>query len=479
MPAQYFSEYFNVTKTAGDDWFDPILGADTRLFVDPFLVFRDTSQGWADAHRELIAYFNLVFHMVGNTIVATTSPERAKALKLLKFPEPRAFCLGYTDQGTDGAGGGKGYAKLICEAMELAIGRGLKDLAHFESLGVLNEGIGPDRISDLVCNVLIERFIRYTQTVAQRHNLPTDPHRIDRGAFDAVGLRWDPVEVQLPTNPENGLPVLLTPLRFLRALHSLDAPDFWASAEAAELRADLNFFVSTKVTKKEIVALARQDPAAVDRWTRSRENSDPLPYDFEADPVGVYNWLRRAREYTAAVPLHLATPSSQPEFLDVIDQLVQDFKHFVEQRGGWQLLFNDNGDEKDETAAQLLFRGLAEARCIAHNIVIDREVELGRGVVDFKFSSGYSRRALLEVKKLHNGKFWNGLEKQLMSYLTQDQCDAGRYVAIQYRPHHPKSDVGRRQRELPRRTLALAQQLKLDLRSTYVDARRPLSASKL
>ena len=426
-----------------------------------------------------MAYFNVVFHMVSNTILTPSSPERVKALDLLRFPEPRAFCIGYTDQGTRGVGGGKGYARLICGAMQLSIARGLEELAHFESLGVLNEGIGPDRISDLTCNVLVERLLRYTQQVVKRHGIQSEKHKIERGKFDPRQLRWDPIEAELPTNPDNGGPVLLVPKRFLRALQTLDASDFWGSTEAEQLRADLNFSISGSASKKQIVELARRDPDAVDRWTRSRENTDPLPYDFEGDPVGVYGWLKHAHAYAFEVPLTLPEPTSGASFISVIDGLVADFKHFVEQRGGWYLLVNDDGTEKDELAAQLLFRGLAEQRCITHNIVIDREVDLGRGVVDFKFSSGYSNRALLEVKKLHNGKFWNGLEMQLPVYLEADKCNIGRFVAIQYRNHRAKSEVGLRKITLPRRTRDLAHDLGADLTSTHVDARRPLSASKL
>ncbi len=480
MAANYFSNYFGIELIEeDDDWFDPILGADTRLFVDPFLIFKDDGELWARAHAELIAYFNIVFHMVGNTIQTPSAPERTKALELLRFPEPRPFCLGFTDSGTSGSGSGRGNARRICEAMELSINRGIENLAHFETLGVLNEGIGRDRISDLVCNVLIERFTRYTITVVSRHGIATEPHRIDRGAFNATYLRWDPVEVRLPTNPENGLPVILTPRRFLRKLPSLDAYDFWASSEAVQLRADLNYDISSNVRKKDIVDLARRDPEAVQNWTRAREGISPDPYDLEQDPMGIYNWLRHAQAYAAESPLSLAPVTDEPAFVSFIDSLIKDFKHFVEQRRGWYGLINDDSTPKDEEAAQLLFRALAESRCIAHNIVLDREVDLGRGPVDFKFSSGYENRALLEIKKLHNGKFWNGLEHQLTSYLESDRCSVGRFVAIQYRSHRRNSDVGQRRTTLPLRTRELGNKLGLDLKSTLVDARKPPSASNL
>lgn len=75
---------------------------------------------------------------------------------------------------------------------------------------------------------------------------------------------------------------------------------------------------------------------------------------------------------------------------------------------GW----NDDKSEKPERAIRTLFYGVARAYCEANDVVVDREIELGTGSVDFKFSNGYSRRCLLEVKKLSNGKSRNGLEKQ-------------------------------------------------------------------
>jgi hypothetical protein len=86
--------------------------------------------------------------------------------------------------------------------------------------------------------------------------------------------------------------------------------------------------------------------------------------------------------------------------------VIERFTHFIEEEGGWRLLWNDGYyDEKPEEAAQLLFKGIAQSYCESNGIVLDREVELGRGPVDFKFSNGFERRALLEVKKLRNGRF--------------------------------------------------------------------------
>jgi hypothetical protein len=163
----YFSEHFAITRTSADDWFDPILVADTKLFVDPFLIFQDDHPSWSGAHDRLIDHFNICFKLIAEGNRNPGSVPYRKAIALLHFPEPREFCLGYTEQGTRGSGSGLGYARLIAAAMEDAIARGLQDLRHFEELGVLNEGIGPDRISDLTCNVLRGDLMKYTKEVAE------------------------------------------------------------------------------------------------------------------------------------------------------------------------------------------------------------------------------------------------------------------------------------------------------------------------
>lgn len=48
------SEHFCVTPTADDDWFDPHLTVDTKLFIDPFLLLEG---GECAIARELTLYF--------------------------------------------------------------------------------------------------------------------------------------------------------------------------------------------------------------------------------------------------------------------------------------------------------------------------------------------------------------------------------------------------------------------------------------
>lgn len=472
-----FSQAYGVVREPSDDWFDPILTTDTKLFVDPFLIFKDSDASWRKQHGVIIRHFDHAFQLLAES---GGDPENLKwqlALALLTFPEPREMCLGYTEAGTRGSGSGRGNAKLIAEAMWKAIQRGVEHLEHFEQLGIFQEGIGPDRVSDIVCTVIKPRLVEYTQAVARRHGIPLVDHRLSACGFDP-GRRKGPSrrQVQLPTNPRTKGPVVLVPARFLADLPELNAEDWFYSDVAAEVRNELSHEILQNVKKRDIVQLARRNWGNVERWVQIKEQQPAEPYDLDSDPNGVYRWADAADRYVRQNPLQLSPPSSDREFLDLVSLIVERFKHFVEERGHWSLLWNDDGSEKNEEAAQLAFHGIAASYCEANGIVVDREVDLGRGPVDFKFSNGYRNRALLEVKKLHNGRFWNGLEQQLVSYQKSDRCRHGWLLAVRYQH---KGVSRQRTVELPGRVASACQERGLDIKFSVVDARRKVSASKL
>jgi hypothetical protein len=471
-----FSDAHGIEAKKADDWFDPVLDRDTALFVDPFLIFQDTRQAWSGVHGELVAYFNSCFQLIAEGNMNPRSVQYRKALGLLRFPEPSEFCLGYTSRGTRGAGTGVGHARLMARAMADAINRGLDDIRHFEELGILSEGIGPDRISDITCNLLRLRFAGYTEAIAKRHGVPVQPFRLRRGVFNRRMKQWSPEVARLPISPLDNKPVVLVPERFLRDLPVLNAYDWFEYYEGTQLRADLNYEVMQSLPKRKIVALARRNPRMVRDYVRTKEKSKARAYDFGRDPLGVDAWHEASLAFVRSNPLVLKPPSTVREFRDAVQLVVDRFTHFIEEQRGWELLWNDDESEKPERAIQILFYGVARAYCEANNIVVDREIELGKGPVDFKFSNGYSRRCLLEVKKLSNGKFWNGLESQLPSYMSSDQCRDGWFLAVRFQSS--KAQL-KRASDVAGEVSRVAKKLSLTLRHGVVDATPKVSASKL
>jgi hypothetical protein len=456
-------------KTEGGDWFDVVLDSDTRLFVDPFLIYKESKGRWAEAHDELIGHFDEVFNLLAKSGLKETSPYYVKAVASLVFHEPEEFCLGYTALGTRGAGGSWGLARQIAAAMRAAIGRGIEHLDHFELLGVFNAGIGPDRISDLTCTILKRHFVSYTAEVAAERGWETEEWEVPIGPN---GI--EVMDVQLPTNPvsKEPQPILLVPKRFLRRLPTLYAEDWW---EWHVHRAELNIDLLEGVDKKAIVAEAIKHRDTVDEWVDEREKDQAHPYDVDGDPELVWRWDPITAAWVAANQVNLAPYRREDRFPKLIELVIEQYRQFIEQEGGWRLLWNDGKSEKREDAAQSLFRGIAKHYCHANGIGIDREVNLGQGPVDFKFSKGREFLAHLEVKKLHNGAFWNGLNKQLVAYMLADECENGWLLAIQLR----SSGVSeKRLEELPEAVAELSRGTGLNIRYGAVDGMPRKSASK-
>lgn len=470
-----FSEHFDVERTDRDDWFDPHLTVDAKLFIDPLLLL-DAGGKWTEAHDELIAHFVRCYELVAKSISKTSVSARA-AHRLLTFPEPFELGLGYTAIGTHGSGSGGGYATRMMDGIAVAIAAGLSQPEHIEEVGILNEGIGADRISDSTANVLKARLIAYTQEIAHRHEVPLERHRVRHTRVTLETGRWLDEEVELPTNPTTGRALILVPEFLLNKLPTLNAYDWFDSHFNEDIRLSLNLPVGKAVSKAEIVSYARKYPERVREWAREQTSREDLvSYDFGADPLGVVQWDQAPSRYAAEHPLPHRVISTHDDLVELVGEIVEQFCRFIESQRGWSLLWNADGTEKPEEAAQLLFLGVAQPYLRYFEVELDREVELGRGPVDFKVSSGTSARLLIEVKKLHNGKFWNGLRYQLPSYLKSDNATHGWFIAVQYRSNGSATD---RLRQLPLEVKQASKAVDKYIRYTSVDAQRPVSASNI
>ncbi|WP_143268603.1 hypothetical protein [Amycolatopsis vastitatis] len=473
----YFSERFGIQNPEQYDWFDPILEADTQLFVDPFQIFKEPEESpWGSAHGEIIAYFQVAFEMLSGHHKNKSSLQYGKTLRLMEFPEPREFGLGFVTEGQNGAGTGKGFARLMVTAMSDAIELGLADLVHFEELGLLVGRIGRDRISDITCNILKPRLIEYTQQTCEDLGIPCSDLKVEHSIFDDMRKRWLTGTFRLPLNPVSGRAVILVPRRFLRELPALNAVDWWEYVEP-DLRDDLNLHISGKLNKEDILRLARSNTERVRQWSSQSESKPADPYPIDRDPVGLHSWQARTSDIADRYPLPLASVESKEDLIAFVEKVVLEFTHVVEEQGLWRLLYNDDsGFPKRELAIQLLFKGVVQSYCKAYGIVIDREVELGKGPADFILTKDVNVRLVLEIKKVSNGKFWEGLEHQLTSYMNSGECQNGWFLAVRFGNTKTQRD---RCAKLAGATSVLARSTGFNIHSSIVDARPRASASNI
>lgn len=472
-----FTEQFGIAKGSQDDWFDPLLTQDTRLFVDPFLIFDDQDPRWSEGHAKLVSFFNLVLRLVARSGGQASSAIFRAAGRLLTFPEPAEFCLGMAATSVQGAGTGAGLMESMLQGCRTAIQAGVQRVRHFEELVIFSEGIGLDRISDITCNVLKEEFASYTQGVSREHGIPLEEVRLRHASWSLQNQRWIDRTVPIPVNPfaRGRVGVLLTPARFLRHIPTVSPEDFWDwsyTNHGEQLRAEFNYDIGRRVDAREIIRLARRRPEWVRQYVRQFEEERPSAYRFDTDPDFVHAYERGAE---LAREIQLAPPTDQEAFCDWVGAIGEIFRQAVENQGMWRLLHNDDGSARKEAATQNLFRSVVIHYCRANNVDFSGETNAGRGPVDFKFSQGWGARALLEVKLMSNTKFWNGLELQLPTYLTAEEIRCGHFLCVGFHESDFTEEKVNRVRRVCR---ARGAELGVSLRPVFVNATRPPSASR-
>lgn len=123
--------------------------------------------------------------------------------------------------------------------------------------------------------------------------------------------------------------------------------------------------------------------------------------------------------------------SKASTFKKVIIDMVQEFKNAIEHKKGHTILNTTDGTV-NEKGVQALFNIIAYLSLENTNVLVNSEVDTGRGSVDFYFSIGKEYRALIELKLGNHKRYTDGINYQLPTYLKAEDADFGVFVLICY-----------------------------------------------
>lgn len=165
-------------------------------------------------------------------------------------------------------------------------------------------------------------------------------------------------------------------------------------------------------------------------------------------------------------------PANEDEFLEMIDEIITDFKNMVENTG-YKLLLDDSGKPRNEELCQILFDVYLKKYCRHVGIDLTREVQTGRGPIDFRFSSSVHFLAHVELKKENNLKLVHGLSKQLPTYMNSEEVRLGFFIIFEF----GIKNISKLKEELEKQRIELERDMEIKLRIVYIDAKRKPSAS--
>ena len=427
----YFSEFFGVAPEVIEDYgaFNVSLINDLPLFIDPFLLFDSEDADYNALHEQIITYVKFLRD-------ASVDPSIDKGLLAhwFRFPEVSQNWLGFSKTGNKGSGLGPDFAATLQRNLH----RVFKDFgaetithgSHLEKLCLLGDGVGRDHLSDFTTNLIKGYLLDYTQRFAREH---VDPRLLKRMAvpkvhFDYATRRWRGGQYDLPAFA--GDFVILTP----KAMVTKDEAwinrgdllsrfhEVYDAMPDQQLRGQVNDYflrrlaedATDKEFKEAAAATIEQFPEVIDYYIREKEETGEEAHVVSTARVRETE-IQFVEQIRALVRDHLSATAFY-ELGDSFEEAlrrVHFLKNVIENKDGYRLFYLTNGQPlKREADLQIMYR----LTWYASSYDVNREVNNGRGPVDYKVSKGSADGTLVEFKLASNSKLKQNLKHQVEVY---------------------------------------------------------------
>lgn len=449
----YFSDYFNVKEKDLEKYgaFNISLVTDLPLFIDPFLLFNSKKQKYKQLHENIIAYLTF---LKDKSTSQTLDNGALKAWYV--FKEVEQNWLGFSVAGNKGSALGPDFGRalnanlhnIFHEFGEEKVSQG----SHLEKLCLIKDGVGKDNISDFATNLIKEFLLEYTQEFSRKYIDKNSRaiFKVKRVRFNYKTESWEDVEFDLPKFKNDF--VILTPKDLLTKDDTwINKRDLFEGFERIpdaisddELRFKINnYFLSClpknpkkkkEPTKQEkayaAFATIKEFPQLIDYYIKAKEEDGNLAENISGKKVLFSQnfYVNNVQQFVSGLSKTDFYSTSQNSYEEA-RRKIEILKEYIENNDGYKLFYHDGERIKGEKDLQLLF-GL-----VCHETTefdVNREVNNGRGPVDFKLSKGSFDKTLIEFKLANNKKLEQNLLKQVEIYQKANKTNLSFKVIIYF-----------------------------------------------
>jgi hypothetical protein len=429
----HFSDYFEVDHQVLDNYgaFNVSLIIDLPLFIDPFQLFNSDKPIYRRLHEDIIRYLKFLRDK------SISGHENIGLLKgLYTFKEVKQNWFGFSAEGNRGRGLGLDFARSLNRNLHLIFSNfgeeRLTSGSHLEKLCLIKDGIGRDNISDFTTNLIKEFLLRYTQTFAQKYVAERHRHKcvVEKVRFNYTTETWESGEFDLPFF--NGEYVLLTPKDILtkddvwinRTDLMNDFTQITDSVDNDQLRAQINnYFMKQlsrhkKPTQKQRKAViddvVEKYPELIEYYIRSKEKQGiearlrSEKHVSESETL----YIKQIIELVSNLSRETGFYALRGDSLEEARKRVEFLRDVIENKGGHRVFYVKGKPIKRESDLHIMYR----LTWYGSPLDVSREVNDGRGPVDFKISQGSRDKSLVEFKLASNPQLKRNLDKQVSVY---------------------------------------------------------------
>lgn len=376
---------------------------------------------------------------------------RAVSPGLLKawfmFPEVKQTWLGYSLVGNGGSGLGPNFARALLDNLgavftdfgQEKVTKG----SHIEKLCIFTDGVGRDNISDFATNLIKAFLAEYTQAFAREHIAPEQRRivPVDKAVFNYQTETWQSARYELPFAGDDY--VLLTPVDLITKdeiwINKTDLARSYSTIVDAiaddQLREQINNYFQKILpedytSKDEKRAAARtivHFPALIEHYIRYKED-----HGDEAEAISEEKVRASKQVYIEQVKEFIGILENATAFYDTLGTTLTEtrsrvayLKDVIENKDGYRLFFDADGKPiRRESDLQIIFR----FTWFNTPLDVNREVNNGRGPVDYTVSYGRRGKTLVEFKLASNTSLKKNLSAQAEIY--QKAADAEHAIKV-------------------------------------------------
>lgn len=229
----WFSGYYGIEKQQFDlPFIDFDLNADVPLYIDPYAITKDTSDLGTRCHNLLIHYFQTLLDAIN-----TGNRRLVKRLIHGRLAEPNEIHLGVSRTAHGGRGIGTVQEDQLIDALLKSKAAKAGVIQAIQEFELHIEGIGPDKTSDLVGNVILGELASYTESICLEYGIPTNPIGIS-GFWNMESAEWDAGYFNIPHRETHSY--VLVPKQFARRSKDLmNHREFFNKYALAVIKRDL------------------------------------------------------------------------------------------------------------------------------------------------------------------------------------------------------------------------------------------------
>ena len=420
----YFNQLFKVSALQMRKLgvFNREVGSDSKMFVDPKLL-ENAADEFAGARSDVLKHFNVVIALI-RQIKAEKDADLfwVAAQNSMRFKETSNTGLGCAEEGTNGNAIGKVLSARIVSRARTVLPHVDFQPEVLELIGVFTEGLGCDRISDMMVSILKPRFLAYTSRITTSLQIQ-----------QTVTVQFDGKTYTCPQTKKGEKPIILVPRSLLKPMpiaadigEAIDNADLNDQARKAanKMFADARERGAAAPTTSELRSFILTRPTIYKEIVEGYKRAPAVPYDFDRDPRKVSDFDPIAAEIVGAPKIDLTGLDVRARVRRCVTETISHLRQSIEDNRLSDALYDDQGKPRKELIAQRIIFSIAKIFGKLCNVDVVRESNSGPGPVDFRFSVGDKDRLIVETKLSTHERLKDGYYEQLPAYGKAERIDA-------------------------------------------------------